>query len=368
MSRRCRAPTSSPASATSPWRSPAQDRAASWPRSVSSARSAARCGSAAAPPSIATSRPMSPCCPGSQAVRWWTPGNLVGLNSSTLGRHGQLTVLAATIDATVTRCFSTAGSGAGILASARRRVRLPEALARALDNGQELGLLIVSVESGGPADTAGLMLGDVILAVDGAEVGQVEQLQEDWRRPRWQAPSRSGSRAVASRERSPSPSASASDKPNSAESTNMSMTLEPEQQLPQCASPPRAGALRGHRRHRRPQIKPSVVLVGQPGSHGAGVIWRSDGIVVTNRHVIRDDRVDVVLDDGRKFTGIVAARHPDRDLAVVKIAADRPAGGPARRFQHGAARSDRDRGRTPPGTTQRGHSRYRGRRRPSRHP
>jgi serine protease Do len=70
------------------------------------------------------------------------------------------------------------------------------------------------------------------------------------------------------------------------------------------------------------EITPSVVLVGHGGSHGAGVIWRSDGIVVTNRHVIRDDRVDVVLDDGRKFTGIVAARHPDRDLAVVKIAAD----------------------------------------------
>jgi serine protease Do len=70
------------------------------------------------------------------------------------------------------------------------------------------------------------------------------------------------------------------------------------------------------------EIKPSVVLVGHGGSHGAGVIWRSDGIVVTNRHVIHDDRVDIVLDDGRKFTGIVAARHPDRDLAVVKIAVD----------------------------------------------
>ncbi len=70
------------------------------------------------------------------------------------------------------------------------------------------------------------------------------------------------------------------------------------------------------------EIKRSVVLIGQNGSHGAGVIWRSDGIVVTNRHVLREDRVDVVLDDGRKLTGIVAARHPDRDLAVVKIAAE----------------------------------------------
>ena len=36
----------------------------------------------------------------------------------------------------------------------------------------------MSVERGGPADAAGLMLGDVILAIDGESVGQVEQLQE----------------------------------------------------------------------------------------------------------------------------------------------------------------------------------------------
>jgi serine protease Do len=70
------------------------------------------------------------------------------------------------------------------------------------------------------------------------------------------------------------------------------------------------------------QIKPSLVLLGQGNGHGAGVIWRSDGIIVTNRHVLRDDRVDVVLEDGRRLTGIVAARHPERDLAVVKVAAE----------------------------------------------
>jgi S1-C subfamily serine protease len=70
------------------------------------------------------------------------------------------------------------------------------------------------------------------------------------------------------------------------------------------------------------EVKPAVVLIGQGSSHGAGVIWRSDGIIVTNRHVLHDDRVDVILDDGRKLTGIVAARHPERDLAIVKIAAN----------------------------------------------
>ena len=101
------------------------------------------------------------------------------------------------------------------------------------------------------------------------------------------------------------------------------MTLEREETRTAPVAPALAGlALSEAIADIAAEIKPSVVLVGQGGSHGAGVIWRSDGIVVTNRHVIRDDRVDVILDDGRKFTGIVAARHPDRDLAVVKIAAD----------------------------------------------
>ena len=105
-------------------------------------------------------------------------GNLIGLNSSALGRVGQLTVLAATIDATVATLLQHGRVRRGYLGVGAQGVRLPETLTRALDNGQELGLLIVSVEAGGPADTAGLMLGDVILAVDGAAVGQVEQLQE----------------------------------------------------------------------------------------------------------------------------------------------------------------------------------------------
>jgi S1-C subfamily serine protease len=107
-----------------------------------------------------------------------TVGNLIGLNSSTLGRSGQLTVLSVTIDATVATLLQHGRVRRGYLGVGAQGVRLPEALALALANGQELGLLIVSVEAGGPADSAGLMLGDVILAVDGTTVGQVEQLQE----------------------------------------------------------------------------------------------------------------------------------------------------------------------------------------------
>ena len=105
-------------------------------------------------------------------------GNVIGLNSSTLGRAGQLTEPAATIDATVSTLIEHGRVRRGYLGVGAQAVRLPDALIKTLGNGQEQGLLLVSVESGGPADTAGLMLGDVVVAIDGSDVAQVEQLQE----------------------------------------------------------------------------------------------------------------------------------------------------------------------------------------------
>jgi S1-C subfamily serine protease len=105
-------------------------------------------------------------------------GGLIGLNSSTLGHAGQLTIPASSIDATISTLLQHGRVRRGYLGIGAQAVRLPDALIKAIDNGQEQGLLIVSVEPGGPADAAGLILGDVVLAIDGEQVGQVEQLQE----------------------------------------------------------------------------------------------------------------------------------------------------------------------------------------------
>lgn len=88
-------------------------------------------------------------------------------------------------------------------------------------------------------------------------------------------------------------------------------------------------------------IEPSVVHVrsegkggtdlfgrrtGAVGGIGTGVIFRPDGWIITNDHVVNGfDKVTVVLEDGREFVGQVR-RAEDSDIAVVKIdAKDLPA-------------------------------------------
>ena len=54
---------------------------------------------------------------------------------------------------------------------------------------------------------------------------------------------------------------------------------------------------------------------------GSGVVWRPDGLIVTNAHVARGARATVELADGRTFDAPVTARDPRRDLATLAIPA-----------------------------------------------
>lgn len=58
----------------------------------------------------------------------------------------------------------------------------------------------------------------------------------------------------------------------------------------------------------------------RPLSSGSGVIIDAKGFIVTNNHVIDGaDRIDVVLDDRRRFEATLIGKDPTTDLAVLKI-------------------------------------------------
>lgn len=61
---------------------------------------------------------------------------------------------------------------------------------------------------------------------------------------------------------------------------------------------------------------------GQSGGVGSGVIFGSDGRILTNEHVIRGaQKTQVTLSDGRHFPAAVAGAHRTTDLAVLRIGA-----------------------------------------------
>jgi S1-C subfamily serine protease len=97
-------------------------------------------------------------------------GRVLGINTSGLARATALTIPAATVDRVTDQLLSHGRVQRGYLGLASQPVRLPEGLRTALKLDTDIGLVVVNVEPDGPADRAGMLLGDVIVAVDGTAV------------------------------------------------------------------------------------------------------------------------------------------------------------------------------------------------------
>ncbi|MGH3003528.1 MAG: S1C family serine protease [Gaiellaceae bacterium] len=69
-----------------------------------------------------------------------------------------------------------------------------------------------------------------------------------------------------------------------------------------------------------PSIVTVVAKVPQGESEGSGVIWSSDGAIVTNNHVVANaTKLEVVLGSGVQVPARVKARDPLSDLAVITV-------------------------------------------------
>jgi S1-C subfamily serine protease len=86
-----------------------------------------------------------------------------------------VTIPAATVDRVVDQLLAGGRVRRGYLGLGTQPVRLPESARAALD-GQDTGLMLVALEPGAPAERAGLLLGDILVALDGRRTGDVDDV------------------------------------------------------------------------------------------------------------------------------------------------------------------------------------------------
>lgn len=104
-------------------------------------------------------------------------GRVLGLNTSGLLRGGAVTIPAVAAWQIAGTLASQGRIRRGYLGIRSQPVALPPGQQQALGREQPSGLLLVWVEEGSPAAQGGLLVGDILVAVDGQPVADPDELQ-----------------------------------------------------------------------------------------------------------------------------------------------------------------------------------------------
>ncbi len=102
-------------------------------------------------------------------------GQVIGVNTSALLRGESIAVPGETVRRVAATLLEHGRMPRGYLGVGLQPVRLAPALHQQL--GQETGLMIMSVEADAPAAAAGIVQGDILVALDGQAVRHIDGLQ-----------------------------------------------------------------------------------------------------------------------------------------------------------------------------------------------
>jgi S1-C subfamily serine protease len=102
---------------------------------------------------------------------------VLGINSSALARNAVITVPAATIDRVVDAILERGHVPRPFLGAAMQTVPVPEAQRAHFDEGVDEALLVLHVEPNAPAASGAILVGDLLLSVDGHAVHNVHEVQ-----------------------------------------------------------------------------------------------------------------------------------------------------------------------------------------------
>lgn len=103
-------------------------------------------------------------------------GRVAGINCSALARGMPLTIPVATVERVVDAILTRGHVPHGFLGVAMQPVRVPPAMAQRFELGRERAVMITMIDVDTPAERGGLLLGDVVLAIDDEAVSDPEDV------------------------------------------------------------------------------------------------------------------------------------------------------------------------------------------------
>src|SRR5262249_30315858 len=104
-------------------------------------------------------------------------GRVLGINTSGLGRGQAITVPAVTVNRVVDALLKGGRVPRPYLGGGMQPLRLPDAVKSKLNLSEGVGVIALSVELDSPADKAGVLVGDVLVALGDVTVKDVEDVQ-----------------------------------------------------------------------------------------------------------------------------------------------------------------------------------------------
>jgi S1-C subfamily serine protease len=105
-------------------------------------------------------------------------GKVVGINTRGVARGRAVTIPASTVNRVVAELLEKGHIARPYLGLAMQPVAVPESLRSKLKSELTNGLVIVHVEPSGPADRAGVLLGDILVELHGRSLEGIDSVQQ----------------------------------------------------------------------------------------------------------------------------------------------------------------------------------------------
>ena len=104
-------------------------------------------------------------------------GRLLGIATSALSRIAGIAIPASSVNRVVDALLAKGHVPRGYLGIGAQPVAIPDALRTRLSLANKSGVMVVSTEPGGPADQAGVVLGDILVSLGSVPLEGIEDVQ-----------------------------------------------------------------------------------------------------------------------------------------------------------------------------------------------